>query len=91
VVIWHRSKLVADGLRAWVPRIVHPLVYLTNGEEVMRIINVDGGRIRTCEDEKKWDYNMPSAEFRERVAKAHARVRDKEPAFKPDPRIQVQH
>jgi len=57
----------------------------------MRIVDVDVGRLRTCEDDKKWDYHMPSTEFRDRVAKALTRVQNKETAFKPDPRIRVQH
>jgi len=91
VFFWYRKKLVSDGLRALVPRVVHPFVYITNGREVMRIVDIDVGRIRTCGDNKKWEYTMSSTEFRKRVAKAHDRVRNKQAAFAPDPRFKVQH
>lgn len=90
VFVWCRPRVV-DGRTDWQPRIMHPFVVITNGIGVMRLTDVELGDIRTCDDDRWWDYNPTSDIFRGRVEALLLRVKDGHAAFAPDPRIRVQH
>ena len=91
VGFWYRKVPREGGGEAWQPRVVHPYLYATNDELVVRFLEFDFGKMRTCDNNQEWDFDMQSATFRKRVEQLSKRVLTEDlAAFKPDARTRVQ-
>ena len=69
---------------------MHPNVWISNGIQYGKMADVDMTGLRTCDDNKKWEWDMSSTRLRDRIDVLLARVRDEgEAAFVPDVRVKM--
>ena len=92
LAIWHRKKRLDSGLPVWKPRIMLPYYYITNRRQVARLMEFDLGRVRSCDDNRLWDFDMDFDTFRTRIEALSERVlrSSDQAAFKTDARVRVQ-
>ena len=67
---------------------MHPNVWATNGKQAGKLRDVDLSGLRTCDDNKVWDYDMSSTRFRKRIDDCAKRVKtEQRAALVPDVRV----